>query len=1755
MKKILALVLVLVLCLGALASCNPKQTIGNIKDKITGIFHKENEELNNAAKFVFNMYKNEPEQTTASYTLAATAYVNGVKYTVTWSVDTDLISIVPVEGDETLVTVVIPELSADREIPYVLTATISNAEGESVVKTFNRVVPKLQVNTWDEYMAAVKDDVVIIEGYAVAVQGKSAGNKYNAMYVYDLSGLGGYYIYSTKPLEDGTEYDPIANGVKDGVRVRVIGTKDIYNGVHEVKNAEITIVDSTVANVTPYDLTEDFGKATSASSDILTSKLGMLVTIKGVEITTQDAAAKYYKFMYNGIETYVRISSSDCPAVVSSTDRNKIISEHAAHQGYTANVTGVVVLYNGLAYLLPVSATPFEYLEAVERTPEEKVAFTKTGLTLTDHVKNNIEITVPTVSNLYKEDVTITWSSDNNCIKVENGKLVVTLPKGGEALVTVTATITCGDVSDNKIFTVRVDKAPTLVPQVVTNPEVGVPYKYYLVQKTNNNQQLYFEGSLYNSYYLQTTEKVNEAMDVYLETVEGVDGAYRLYFMDGSVKTYIVITERDGANVGKANVGMVPGRTPEDFYTWNANYSVLIYTNPVTENSFYIGTYNNFTTFSASNTSYLGGSSNFAAQFVTLVDVDNVSAEDKVAEEKAALELVGEVEYDTVITLPTAVLYDTDVIITWASNNACAVVSADGKTLTITTGRYAQTVTVTATIKCENVTETKDFVIEVAEKNYVEIAPVATPTTGVAYKVYLENVTLGKKLYFVGTMTGYYLTTSESIGLGVDVYVESVEGTEGGYNLYFLVDGVKNYIVTTQRSDKPTSGNVTITTDAPTTYYTWDETVGTYVVTVEDGNAFFLGAYNTNVNIGASNLSYITGDSAANLGTTNFVLKFATLQCSHYYPADCAEYCEFCGVGRETNASHTHDNACDKVCNVCGETRVTNHVDEDGNEVCDICELDFSLKTPEEIVNALYELQAGETLRGGKLYTLTGVITNIDTAYNPEYGNITVTIVVNGMTDKPIQCYRLKGTGAEILIVGDTVTVTGKLKRYNSTYEFDSGCTINSFVTAEAEPAEKLDHEAALIGFETNFVADANVNVPVKGVRYSDVSIAWTSDSPYVIVTGNGKVISVTLQRYAQNVTVTATLTVGETTKVLTYDVTLAERVYLVNTPVATPTTGVAYKVYLENVTLGKNLYLAGTMTGYYLATSESIGLGVDVYVESAEGTEGGYNLYFLVDGVKNYIVTTQRSDKPTSGNVTITTDAPTTYYTWDETVGTYVVTAEDGNAFFLGAYNTNVNIGASNLSYITGDNAGNLGTTNFVLKFATVVCSHYYPTDCAYTCEFCGISRDYTTADHTYATACSTKCSACNEVRTEGLVHEYEYGCSTVCKVCEQTTRTEGLTHTYLYECSVKCEYCETTRTAKDHTDANPYDGKCDYCGCNVAPFELGAPLVMFANSANSKMYVTGVVSNGYLVADANLYDAVYVYIEAANEDESAYRLYTLNGETKNYIEITAEGTVAIVTEATDSYTFDWALMAFVSTTYNSYLGSAYTAENGFLAIGAFAADSAVAPAKMAAETITATPAETLDALYALEAGESLDGTYTLTGVVIAIDTPYSEQYKNITVTIVVNADTTKPVQCYRLKGEGVADIEVGDYITVTGTLKRYKNTYEFDAPTLVSCANVYEAVESVLALDNGFALEGLYTVKGAVEIDEENNAYVKVGNTLVAINNIEGAGTLVLTAGATIELRGVLMNNGGVCSFGECVLLAYTTDGNTGDTPSVDL
>ena len=83
----------------------------------------------------------------------------------------------------------------------------------------------------------------------------------------------------------------------------------------------------------------------------------------------------------------------------------------------------------------------------------------------------------------------------------------------------------------------------------------------------------------------------------------------------------------------------------------------------------------------------------------------------------------------------------------------------------------------------------------------------------------------------------------------------------------------------------------------------------------------------------------------------------------------------------------------------------------------------------------------------------------------------------------------------------------------------------------------------------------------------------------------------------------------------------------------------------------------------------------------------------------------------------------------------------------------------------------------------------------------------------------------------------------------------------------------------------------------------------------------------------------------------------------------------------------------------------------------------------------------------FELAEGDAMNGLQTVTGQVTEIVTEYNDEYKNITVNLQVGEYS---VQCFRLAGG--QDLAVGDVITVTGIIKNYKGTVEFDAKSTYS-------------------------------------------------------------------------------------------------------
>ena len=190
---------------------------------------------------------------------------------------------------------------------------------------------------------------------------------------------------------------------------------------------------------------------------------------------------------------------------------------------------------------------------------------------------------------------------------------------------------------------------------------------------------------------------------------------------------------------------------------------------------------------------------------------------------------------------------------------------------------------------------------------------------------------------------------------------------------------------------------------------------------------------------------------------------------------------------------------------------------------------------------------------------------------------------------------------------------------------------------------------------------------------------------------------------------------------------------------------------------------------------------------------------------------------------------------------------------------------------------------------------------------------------------------------------------------------------------------------------------------------------------------------------------------------------------------------------------------------------------------------------------------AATLDAAYALDEGAAMSKPSVLKGEIVSIDTAWSDEYKNITVTIVCDGKAEQPVQCFRLSGEGAEKLAVGDEIAVFGTIKNYKGTVEFDKGCKLIPVDSVASVKALMAgyaLEEGAAMTETSTVTGTVVAiptawsDEYKNITVNMvvaglEDYVLQCYRLSGEGADKLAEGDTITVTGTIKNYKGTVEF----------------------
>lgn len=128
MKKLLALLMAVALCMGLLA----------------GVAMAEDENLASAKGLLDFMYKSKSRDkltvTAEDYTVINQLMIDGVVYPVTWAVDLDTIQVQPAEDGK--YTIVLDKANA-KETTYTLTATVTAPDGSTLDVAYQRVMPAM----------------------------------------------------------------------------------------------------------------------------------------------------------------------------------------------------------------------------------------------------------------------------------------------------------------------------------------------------------------------------------------------------------------------------------------------------------------------------------------------------------------------------------------------------------------------------------------------------------------------------------------------------------------------------------------------------------------------------------------------------------------------------------------------------------------------------------------------------------------------------------------------------------------------------------------------------------------------------------------------------------------------------------------------------------------------------------------------------------------------------------------------------------------------------------------------------------------------------------------------------------------------------------------------------------------------------------------------------------------------------------------------------------------------------------------------------------------------------------------------------------------------------------------------------------------------------------------------------------------------------------------------------------------------------
>ena len=525
------------------------------------------------------------------------------------------------------------------------------------------------------------------------------------------------------------------------------------------------------------------------------------------------------------------------------------------------------------------------------------------------------------------------------------------------------------------------------------------------------------------------------------------------------------------------------------------------------------------------------------------------------------------------------------------------------------------------------------------------------------------------------------------------------------------------------------------------------------------------------------------------------------------------------------------------------------------------------------------------------------------------------------------------------------------------------------------------------------------------------------------------------------------------------------------------PVVGTAYKLYVYQGANGAHVYANGKMKNtYYFDTTTVAEEGIDIYVEAVEGKEGKFYLYHnAVEGEGEEATTTKTYinivKSGTHTNAKYETTA-TTEYVFDSDYKT-MVTELDGTTFYLGCdgtYNTIEPQKEKGEGYYTAYLSGIVEKTKVSDDIKLETAFNTLTMAAAYVDEF--------------DTALPTQDPTFTDVKINWECDSDKVSLGKNINDTQKAIFTAGsTTDTVVLKAVMTCG--EKTATKEFSIKLVPNDGEA------IAAAALELPVgASFGNEATLTGIVTKLDASGL-----EEFGNIEVTMAANGDFETLIGCYHLVGITDYQAKDVGLGYTVTVKG--------------ILTNYNGTIQFGNGCE-----IVSFVEGSA--------DDLPG--AKTMTIPEALAAADGVE--VKVSGTVAEINTVWSDQHKNITVTI-VDADGNK-LYVYRL----ATKVDLGDIITITGSMATYNSNRQIGAGATAEITghdNSYDYTEMTIA-DALNAADGTNVIVTGTVATIDTAYSEEHGNISVTITDDNGNNLYLyrlagnVTVGSVIKVKGTM-------------------------------